>query len=335
MTRYFTKLFSMDQHGAFIAKAAAWTYEKESGLFTGTTKEVAALQERLREERGRAPSFGYFGPDQPTLFDTELTINANNLATANRAFNLYLASLAVCDAGIQMCPEVFDIELTDVRSSRDNFFMSRYGLLRPCALACRASRNRSLAYAVHKLHLSYRCVSPAIIDLDPHHGGPQRFRVETDPIFHVYIANAITLAYSAIEEVQCEVKASAKQPSRMPGGSWNPRVKADLEQRLQRSGVNISEPITWALRGPKTRIERSKKIIGSGKPSWSRGNVRDVEVPIIDAIALASWLRSKVTTHKFSKATRSLTAYDAHNVQSLARRIIMEQGRVWDDIPSD
>jgi hypothetical protein len=195
-------------------------------------------------------------------------------------------------------------------------------------LANRASRKRSSSYALHKLALSYQSSSPHIMDLDPGES-PRRFQVQSDPIYHVYLANAVTLAYSAIEELGLEIRANAENPSKMQDGTWNPVVKPDLEERLQKSGIDLSDTHIWTLRGPKTRIEKKRPPPSAGKPSWSRGNVRDVNVRLIDALALASWLRSGTTTHRFSDTTRSLTVYDAHNVQSLARHLIMDRFGFW------
>jgi hypothetical protein len=167
--------------------------------------------------------------------------------------------------------------------------------------------------------------------MDLHPGeSPRRFRVQTDPIYHVYLANAVvTFAYSAIEELGLEICASSQNRSKMPNGSWNPIVKTNLEGRLQKAHIDLSDDQIWTLRGPKTQIERERPPPSSGRPSWSRGSMRDVNVALIDALALASWPRSRTTTHRFSETTRSLTVYGAHNVQSLARRLIMEKSGFW------
>jgi hypothetical protein len=48
-------------------------------------------------------------------------------------------------------------------------------------------------------------------------------------------------------------------------------------------------------------------------------------VHIADAIAHASWLRSKVSSHKLKEdLLRALSAYDVTNVQHLARNLILE-----------
>lgn len=48
------------------------------------------------------------------------------------------------------------------------------------------------------------------------------------------------------------------------------------------------------------------------KPSWSRGRVRDVNVCLIDTLALGSWLWSSTTTDRFTDTARSSTVYDTH-----------------------
>lgn len=159
------------------------------------------------------------------------------------------------------------------------------------------------------------------------------FLVQTDPAAHVLCANAITLAYSAIEELGLEVRVGKNKQSRMPDGTWNPAVRGDLEGRLKASNIDINETHVWTLRGRPTRIEKRRPPKAVKKPLWSRGAVRDVELSLIDAIASASWLRSKVTTHAFNANVRSLTAYDVHNVQSLARRLVLGACGVWLTLP--
>lgn len=330
MPLFHTSLFSTDPPGeAFVSRGAAWSFEKKSGLYRGPAEKLHECTEKLRQQRGHAPTGNYFGPEMPTFFDMEIMIRAPGGAQARHALNLLVSSMAVLQGSITFCPEPFDLEPREGSTAAGSTpFASMSGLIDACRLANRASRARNVAYAVHKLTLSYRSCSPYLMDLDPSES-PRLFRVQADPIYHVYFANAVTLAYSAIEELGLEIRASAQNPSKMPNGSWNPTVKTDLEQRLQSAGIDLSDDQLWTLRGPKTRIERNRPPPSVGKPSWSRGSVRDVNVALIDALALASWLRSRTTTHRFSETTKSLTVYDAHNVQSLARRLIMEKSGFW------
>jgi hypothetical protein len=196
-----------------------------------------------------------------------------------------------------------------------------------CSLAVQCSRRRRLQYALYKLFLSFKMVSPSLVDLDPSHA-PRKFAVERDPLNSVVLATAVTLAYSAIEELQLEIRASTKNPA-LIRQCWNPKVKNELELRLEGAGISLLEDQVWTLRGTPTRVERGRKPLKATKSSWAKGSVRDVEIPIIDALRLASWLRSKITTHSFVETSRSLTVYDAHNVQFLARRLILESMRRW------
>jgi hypothetical protein len=328
---FHTTLFSNDSPGdAFDSVGAAWSFEKGSGVYVGPPNAIHERSFELFEERGHAPTINHpVSQDELPFFDMEVVIRARELSQAKQALNLLISSMAVLDGSITFCPEPFSIEPREVgTTSHTKSYMSKAGLLDACKLANRISRARYLTYALHKLALSYQSSSPHMMDLHPGES-PRVYGIHTDPIYHVYLANAITLAYSAIEELGIEIRASQRRPSKMPDGGWNPIVKADLEARLQRSGIDISSTTIWTLRGPKTRIEKIRPPPSAGRPSWSRGSVRDVNIQLIDALALASWLRSWTTTHRFTKTARSLTVYDAHNVQSLARYLIMEKLGFW------
>jgi hypothetical protein len=326
--RFHTGFYSTDLRGAgAFFRGAGFAFEKEAGRFPGMPKPTAVKhhEKRLFRERGRAPGAVYSSSDGDVWFDGEIIIQASRHAAAKRAFNLLVASIAVCDGDVTWLPHPLEIERLAENPSDREFMMSRDGVTSACALAAWGSRHRSSAYAIHKLHLSYRSCSLNLMDLQP---SPYKFHpVEKDPIAHVYIANAVTSAYSAIEELRLEVVVPRGQRSRMPDGSWNPQIKADLERRLRGAHVTLS-PHIWTLRGPPTKIERLRKVKGIKKPRWARGSVRDIELPVIDAIAMASWLRSKISTHRFSTDSKSLTPYDAYNVQSLARRLILEKSRI-------
>lgn len=326
MPLFHTSLFSSDPPGrAFTSRGAAWTFEKGPGIYRRSTKKMHEYATKLREQRGHAPTGNYLSDAPPVFFDMEVMIRAPGDAQARRALNLLVSSMAVLEGSITFCAEPFEIEPRKVgTTSRGASFRSMTGLFDACRLANRASRTGDISYAVHKLALSYRSSSPHIMNLHPGES-PRLFRVGSDPIYHVYLANAVTLAYSAIEELGLEIRASQNTPSKMPDGMWNPTVKADLEARLRKSHIDLADDQLWTLRGPKTRIEKKRPPPSSGKPNWSRGRVRDVNVRLIDALAFASWLRSWTAAHRFHEKARSLTVYDAHNVQSLARRFIMEQ----------
>ena len=144
----------------------------------------------------------------------------------------------------------------------------------------------------------------------------------------LHCAHCIISAYSVIEELGLEVRASNQKPSVL-NGKWNPIVLADLENRLKAAGIDLSDTFPWLLRVTRRKIEMKKSLPITKPASWAYGRVRDHEVNITDAIAYASWLRSNVSSHTIKETTRRLTAYDVANVQHLARRLILESIGEW------
>jgi hypothetical protein len=329
MPLYHSTIFSGDYPGtAFKAAAAAWQYEKESGVFQGTRDELRAENERIRLERGHAPTQNYYGDGHPVFFDMEIMIRATTEQRARQAVILLCSAIDVLHGsamGYSDPIEDIHIRLSGAKQSTSPFF-STSGITAACRFAALVSR-ASQSYAMHKLAYSYRSAGAHHMDMHPRYSS--HVRVQKEPLAHVRIANAVTLAYSAIEEMQLELRASRENPSRLKDGSWNPVVRNELEQRLRKAKIDTNDPFIWTIRGPKTRIERSRQIPSLGKAKWTYGMVRDREVSIVDALAYASWLRSTTTTHRFTKTSASLTVCDAYNVQLLARKLLMERFGFW------
>jgi len=152
------------------------------------------------------------------------------------------------------------------------------------------------------------------------------FRPEDD----LRLDHALIAAWSCFEELGFDVRASAQKPRKLPDGSWNPPVKAELEWRLRRGGVDLAESFSWNLRGPRIRIERERAPQIFTKAEWARWNVRDGEMIIIDAINYASFMRSSIAAHKPDhRLIRVLSIYDGGKVQFLARRLILEKMGFW------
>jgi hypothetical protein len=203
-----------------------------------------------------------------------------------------------------------------------------YGLPVSCLIAAKASRKNAYQYAIFKYLLSCRTVPLGARSLDPQGDWEPGRVISALPEEHVFNASAITLAYSVLEELSFDMRASSGVPSRI-GGHWNPVVKEDLKERLTNAGINISEPVLWHLRETPTRIERMRKPPTLGKCEWAGYRVRDEYLDIIEAIAYTSWLRSKISAHRASVLTRSLTVCDVANVQHLSRHLLLEALGFW------
>jgi hypothetical protein len=195
-----------------------------------------------------------------------------------------------------------------------------------CAIAAKATRRRIWMYAVAEYKFSSSLFSVHHVDLEPR-SAPQ-LRLSTFPGDHIIFSHAIMSAYSVIEDLGLEVRASSARPSRI-GGEWNPEVKADLEKRLKKAGINLRDSLLWTMRGPKRKIEIQRPVPGRAKAPWSSWDVRDCEIDVIDAIAHAGWLRSCVASHGVKRLTPALSPYDVINVQHLARRLLLERLGFW------
>jgi hypothetical protein len=146
---------------------------------------------------------------------------------------------------------------------------------------------------------------------------------EKDAAAHVVFANAIIQAYAVIEELGFEVRASQKEPS-VVGGNWNPKVKQDLMVRLVKGRIDLADHQMWSVHGPPREIDRRQVHLTGPRAPWAGGPVRDMELAVEDAIARASFLRSRVSSHKLGRRASSLTPIDVGNVQLLARRLLLE-----------
>jgi hypothetical protein len=203
---------------------------------------------------------------------------------------------------------------------------STAGIPLACAVAARASCRRRWVYAVAKYKFSLSLYSVHHIDLEPWKA--PHLAVSSFPGDHVMFSHAIISAYSVVEDLKLTVQASPQRPSRI-NGQWNPEVKQDLEDRLVNAGVDLHERILWTVRGPKRKIENRRALTGGTPAPWSAWIVRDSEVPIIDAIAYAGWLRSGVASHAANDLTSVLSPYDVINVQHVARRLLLETLGFW------
>ena len=213
-----------------------------------------------------------------------------------------------------------DLQGSDNTASRNNLVLG-------CRFAAALSRRKYLTYSAYKLTLSYKVASAHWMEFHPRYY-PKNFGVSDSPFDHVRMASAITLAYSALEELQLEPRPIGNKPVKTDAG-WDATARGDLHRRLQSAGVDIGDPLGWARRGSQTRVHKSKRAAAGAKQPWTKGVVRDRAVAVEDALLEASWLRSKCTTHRYQKATSSISMYDVANVQFLSRRLLLEAAGLW------
>jgi len=259
-------------------------------------------------------------------------INANSLERARYVSELLNASRCLqygssSSLPFYQKPEVCLIDASDTSHQKSLVGASFSGLPLVCMIAAKASFRKEYQYALFKHLASYELMSSEPMDLEPTEWAPGKF-VSLSIDYHVRCAYAIVIAYSVIEELSLELRASNKTPSFIDG-KWNPIVKNELENRLKKVGINLAEPFLWILRDTPTKIERVRRPRIQSKAKWAYGKIRDGEIEVIDALAQASWLRSKVSAHKLRELASALNYYEVFNIQNLARRLLLEKMGFW------
>ena len=298
-----------EEHVSFPIRAASWS----AALASGT--QTASYHSFVKDDGTEIA-----GPD------LEIALKARGEAQAERALSLIAAALVAVQGSATFAVDLELMTLAQAKATRRAHPMN--GVMRlPAAseatfLAAWASWRLQRAYAIAKLHLSMSLHSTHVMDLNPSHS--VTIPKSADPVVHARLAEAIVLAYGALEELGLEVRASSKNPSTV-GGAWNPPVLSNLESRLRAARVNPYDTVAWDVRGPKTSLERVRSPRRQSRAPWTRWpDVRDVKVTVVDAIAHTSWLRSKVAAHAGNKdLVRVLSAYDVANAQHVARYLLL------------
>jgi hypothetical protein len=256
--------------------------------------------------------------------DFETIISTSNYQNARKVLQLIAASLALLNGGayfyFDSLPNIIPLQKDDENipnTFTGNTFSSCSGIPSAIKIASKASYKKKNSLALLKYQLGCELHSNNPMDLYPEY-----FKLSKNPADHLRIAYAVILFYSVIEELGLEIRASSKTPSRIEG-KWNPIIKDDLEKRLIDSKINIKEKLTWHLRSTPTKIERIQKPLVGNKADWSSFSIRDSEIDIFEAIRYASWLRSKIASHKLNKAFTSLSIYDVSNINFLARHLLL------------
>jgi hypothetical protein len=197
-----------------------------------------------------------------------------------------------------------------------------------CVIACRAWNHEEVIYSLEKYRLSLHLDYFTPLSGHPRYG--QMFENASDDYrVHVQSAHAALAAYSIVEELGVDIRSSSKNP-RFLHGDWNPVVKADVVARLMNIGVCEDEFMLWSLRGDATPLEEQiQPTLGVESEYCEYAEVRDRELKVYEAIHYASFIRNYFVAHKFREVTKYITPYDVHNVQSLARLLLLCRLGLW------
>src|SRR5690349_5872700 len=97
---------------------------------------------------------------------------------------------------------------TQMSTSSPSARRSAYGLGTATALAAKATNRRRWTAALAKYWVSLRTCSVPAIEHHPRYG--TQFSIENDPINHAVMAQAITTAFSVLEELDLHAKSKER-----------------------------------------------------------------------------------------------------------------------------
>ena len=257
--------------------------------------------------------------------DYEVVLNATNYQNARKASQLITSALSLLD-GCTSLPLESIPRIIPLQKGHEDVPIFHFGceqtnrtlIPKAVKMAAKASFKRKHFISLLKYQLACELHSVDLMDLYPEY-----FKLSKNHSDHLRFAYAIVVFYSVLEELGLEIRANKDNPSKVDG-KWNPEVKSELEGRLLRAKIDINDKVNWHLRSTPTKIERLNKPEVQKKSSWARDIIRDSEINIIDAIAYASWTRSRIASHKLNVAFTSLSIYDVANINFLARRLLLE-----------
>lgn len=336
MRLYRSRLFALSKSESFKPRytAQGWSAFPRQLSFTGDFEDGPAFAERMHHQAAIIATDKLSNQRIRFTYAPEIMLEARSRLSAQRAAFLIAASKTVFDgdftSGEPFTVVSDDGDLEDLNPLEYDAALrtsiGAFGYAIATELAAKISRRRNWMNALAKYWLSLRTCSIPSIEHHPRYG--DRFKVEKDAFNHAIMAQAVVSAYSSIEELNLEIRASQQVPSKIEG-KWNPAVLDNLQSRLSAVGIQYDQTTLWIRRTTPTRIERTYVPPDGVRPAWARFSVRDRLVPLIDAIHYASLLRSRVSSHRMHKLTHSLTIYDVINVQNLARRLILEAMGFW------
>lgn len=309
------------------------------GAWRFTAREDASYHHWVdKNERGRATLYGEVTETRIRLQEAsdnrcqEILIEAEDEGVATNVATLLQIGTLLGYPDMTLSPNYFGASkvnpnLEGLMSQEPfcNNFTFQENALFGSRVALASWAEPSLKYAIEKYKLSLELDS-----FTPHSASPRYGQVflnqHPEYSYHVKAATAVLVAFSVIEELGLEIRSSSKNKrfNDVSKGEWNPSVKEDTEERLKEQGVDLSESVQWIYRGGPSPMELDiKPNFGVLAKDADGDTVRDRKIEVIDALHKASYIRNFVVAHKYSQLVKVLGPYDVHNVQLLARRLIL------------
>lgn len=260
----------------------------------------------------------------------QLWIKANDFQSANNALSIICHSSCLQDGIIK---NYINANMPDQNTNLSNKIGQNniiydMNLQKASKIASKLSLKNNLQYALFKYSLSKLIQNVSAYDIIEF-GGNTRFRETENKLDHVMFNACIHHAYSGIEELQLELRASKEKPARI-NRIKNQDVVNELILRLKEKNIDIENKIMWSFIKNKTKLTDKYPLPeGDIVKAFDRNEISAKEISIIDAIYYSSTLRGKVSTHTIKEESMSVTRVDIGNCQDLLRRLILESIGCW------
>mgnify|MGYP004513491453 CR=1 FL=1 len=205
-------------------------------------------------------------------------------------------------------------------NSKNRLFLGGDSLFRACCLLKKVFGIQGYMNAVSKYFVAKEIYPLCARQMDPWN----------DPFVSEYllseqirISNVIVACYGVLEELNLQVIASKENPS-VINGEWNQCVYKDLSMRLKNKKIDPEQTLPWLTRNGVHRPFKSAVNCESSCEWSDEKEILDFNIHICDAILELSYMRSQLASHKLGDKALMLTAYDADNAFSLARRVLLK-----------
>lgn len=263
----------------------------------------------------------------------ELLIFAKNDSTADEVFEILRGAILLQYPLISRLPSFSEVVPVEFSTFLLKCYKIDYcidTIYEVCKMMSRAWDDEIIKYSILKytFSLSQDSISPH--SAHPYYG--QVFSIEErQKSYQVRAAYAFLSAFSIIEELNLEIRSSSIKPRFINNNSeWNPVVKEDICNRLEKIGITESNSFTWTIRGKSQQlVDKVKPNFGTVVYYTDSGEVRDLNFKIYDAIHIASYIRNYYLAHKFAKIVNLINPYDTYNIQMLSRRLILSKLGFW------
>ncbi|MBQ8245845.1 MAG: hypothetical protein IJZ42_01815 [Lachnospiraceae bacterium] len=170
---------------------------------------------------------------------------------------------------------------------------------------------------------------------------PMDFDPYSDPILddfllseQIEIANCIVACCAALEETGLLFSNLGRRNSLLNANKtrWNDKVYKKTEEHLRALGIDPCIRLPCLSRGKHRCVSGTDSINSLKLCEWSGENINDFYISPTDALLEIKHLRNKVGAHSAGDLILNLSFYDAENVLTLCRMLLLMKFELYEQI---